>query len=279
MNKCVGALAVLLLFVSCSGNGRSVEQTIQKSAETEKVSSVPGKEMPANRDRKQSALLESYPDFIKDIRDGKLILTDGTEMVYDDGEEKSFERMLDYSDPEDMFFVRYDSRVSPPEYLSDAGRSRCEELFKKMYGATAAAVSRNLVSVDWFGSKVRITRVNGADKALRAVAEELKQHPELRKYLASSGTFNWRKVRGAKRQSAHSYGIAFDIGVSYSDYWLWKNPGAKETSKLKYANRFPRELVEIFERHGFIWGGAWYHYDTMHFEYRPEILHYSRSGE
>jgi hypothetical protein len=23
----------------------------------------------------------------------------------------------------------------------------------------------------------------------------------------------------------------------------------------------------IFEKHGFIWGGEWYHYDTMHFEY------------
>jgi len=32
------------------------------------------------------------------------------------------------------------------------------------------------------------------------------------------------------------------------------------------------EIVEIFERHGFIWGGKWYHYDTMHFEYRPEML-------
>ena len=31
-------------------------------------------------------------------------------------------------------------------------------------------------------------------------------------------------------------------------------------------------IVEIFERHGFIWGGKWYHYDTMHFEYRPELL-------
>jgi hypothetical protein len=22
----------------------------------------------------------------------------------------------------------------------------------------------------------------------------------------------------------------------------------------------------------FIWGGKWYHHDTMHFEYRPEIV-------
>ncbi len=32
------------------------------------------------------------------------------------------------------------------------------------------------------------------------------------------------------------------------------------------------EIVRIFEKHGFIWGGRWYHYDTMHFEYRPELV-------
>jgi hypothetical protein len=37
-------------------------------------------------------------------------------------------------------------------------------------------------------------------------------------------------------------------------------------------NRIPWEIVEVFEKHGFISGGKWYHYDTMHFEYRPELL-------
>jgi hypothetical protein len=32
------------------------------------------------------------------------------------------------------------------------------------------------------------------------------------------------------------------------------------------------KIVDVFEKHGFIWGGKWYHYDTMHFEYRPELL-------
>ena len=39
-----------------------------------------------------------------------------------------------------------------------------------------------------------------------------------------------------------------------------------------WRNRVPAAIVEIFERHGFIWGGKWYHYDTMHFEYRPELI-------
>jgi hypothetical protein len=34
----------------------------------------------------------------------------------------------------------------------------------------------------------------------------------------------------------------------------------------------PQEVVAIFEKRGFIWGGKWYHFDTMHFEYRPELL-------
>ena len=47
---------------------------------------------------------------------------------------------------------------------------------------------------------------------------------------------------------------------------------SQETDKIKYVNRIPKEIVKVFEKHGFIWGGRWYHYDTMHFEYRPELI-------
>jgi hypothetical protein len=32
------------------------------------------------------------------------------------------------------------------------------------------------------------------------------------------------------------------------------------------------EVIKIFEEYGFIWGGNWALIDTMHFEYRPELL-------
>jgi hypothetical protein len=38
----------------------------------------------------------------------------------------------------------------------------------------------------------------------------------------------------------------------------------------------PGVVVGIFEENGFLWGGKWPWYDTMHFEYRPEILLLSR---
>ena len=224
------------------------------------------------------ALMDAYPDFIKDFDGKNVVFADGTKMVYDDGRKKSFAVMLDDSDLEDMFYVAYEMpRDKAPDYQADAGRSRNDALFKKMYGSSSAAVQRTLTTVDWLGQKVKMTNVNGAADSLRKVAAELAARPELKKYLKSSGTFYWRPVRGAKRMSAHSYGIAFDIGVDYSDYWLWKNGNkSDENAKVKYANRIPHEICEIFEKYGFIWGGAWYHFDTMHFEFRPEILRYAQ---
>ncbi len=241
------------------------------SAEAAAPASEPSADVPAGA----RALIEAYPDMIKGYEDNKILFADGSTMVYDDGRHKEFEDMLDNSDIEDMFWRPYVDNGGTPEYLADAGRSRCDALFKKMYGNSAAAVQRNLVTVNWFGQPVKFTSVNGAAEQLKKVAAELEKYPELRKYLKSSGTFYWRQVRGAKRMSAHSYGIAFDIGVPNSDYWLWKYPKAGETTKIGYANRFPHRIAEIFRKHGFIWGGAWYHFDTMHFEYRPEILKYA----
>jgi len=56
--------------------------------------------------------------------------------------------------------------------------------------------------------------------------------------------------------------------VQRSNYWRWQRP----KKPLKWVNRYPQTIVDAFEAEGFIWGGRWYHYDTMHFEYRPELL-------
>lgn len=228
-------------------------------------------------------LMKAYPNYVKGYKDGKLVMSDGSTITFDDGRKKSFEELLDDADPEDMFAFNYNLKSWTPGKMQDAGRSRCEVLFKKMYGNSAAAVSKKLVAVRWpFGKAkngggvdmsaktVKFTTVNGANKQLEKVVAELEKHPELHKYLAQSGAFYWRPVRGAKRLSAHSYGMTIDIGVKFSDYW--RHQSTNENAAITYRNKYPHEIVEIFEKYGFIWGGRWYHYDTMHFEYRPEIL-------
>jgi hypothetical protein len=84
-----------------------------------------------------------------------------------------------------------------------------------------------------------------------------------------TGAYNCRTIAGTSRRSMHAYGAAIDISTKYADYWLWTKPSG---DPIPYRNRIPFAIVEAFERHGFIWGGKWYHYDTMHFEYRPELL-------
>ena len=158
----------------------------------------------------------------------------------------------------------------------DPGRIRNEELLKLMYGSTSAEVQVNLVTITWCPTLVnqtlRVTKINGVAKQLQKVSDELDKHPELREYLYSSGVFNWRKIRGTNRLSSHSFGTAIDLNVKYSNYWQWDCRCKSEDATLQYKNRIPQLIVDIFEKYGFIWGGKWYHYDTMHFEYRPELL-------
>lgn len=217
-------------------------------------------------------LKRAYPQFVIGYLDGYVLMADGTKIVYDDGKKKTFAEMLDDSDLEDMMASPYETDDDNPKYLQDVGRSRNEALFKSMYGKSAAEVTKRLVPVNWFGQKIQFTSLNNANKHLEEVAKELSNYPELKKYLTVASTFYWRKVRGANRQSAHSYGIAIDINTKYSDYWLWKNNGNNdEMAEVKYYNRIPLQIVHIFEKHGFVWGGRWYHFDTMHFEFRPEL--------
>jgi len=265
-----------MIVMGCGGqtsNSQHNNQTNGSLSQNEKITSTKGDNdetdaIPENVRK----IMKAYPDFHITFRDNQLVFPDGTTIIYDDGKEKSFVEKLDDCDVEDMFSMTYDRTVTLPAYLSDCGRGRSEQLYKKMYGNSEAEVRKNLVKVEWFGQKIPFTKVNGADKQLEKVAADLQKMPEMKKHLTNASSFYWRKVRGANRQSAHSYGIAIDINTSYTTYWLWSNPKSSETDKIKYENRIPLEIVNVFEKHGFIWGGRWYHYDTMHFEYRPELL-------
>jgi hypothetical protein len=149
-----------------------------------------------------------------------------------------------------------------------------------MYGdCRLGAVARDLADIVWlpkkWGKKLKVTRINGVADKLAAVSRELDELPtNFDVFLfPSAGTYNCRPIAGTNRMSAHGHGIAIDLSTTATDYWLW-NVGKTQDmhGAIPYRNKIPMEIVDIFEKHGFIWGGKWYHYDTMHFEYRPELL-------
>ncbi|WP_188961049.1 M15 family metallopeptidase [Deinococcus aquiradiocola] len=223
--------------------------------------------------RAAAALVAAYPAFLQGVTDRDLLWRDGTRMALARAPAGTYTQRLDAPGLLDQLDARYPacSPLSAPAFLADPGRTRFTALFQKMYGGTAAAVRAHLRPVDWLGQTVLVTDVNGAASSLRAVAAEVARHPEWRTYaVPSAGTFLWRTVAGTPRRSVHSYGAAIDLHTAHAAYWAWD--GYREGERgVRWRNAFPVGLVQTFERHGWIWGGRWYHYDTMHFEYRPEL--------
>lgn len=67
-----------------------------------------------------------------------------------------------------------------------------------------------------------------------------------------AGCFYPRFIAGSQQLSLHSFGIAFDINV----------PGNQRGT----VGEIDRDVVSIFKRWGFAWGGDWSWTDPMHFE-------------
>ena len=229
------------------------------------------------------ALVSAYPDYLVGYDGKDLMFKDGTRHEISDGKKaKSFEQLLEAPDIKDQFAIPYPLGVAlkRPERNEDPGRIRNELFFQKMYGdCHKGEVAEHLRSVAWLprrgGGVVMVTAINSVAEHLMAVSRELEALPsEMIQYLVpSAGTYNCRPIAGTNRPSMHAYGAAIDLNVKFGDYWLWSKAKGGD---LFWRSRIPLAIVEIFERHGFIWGGKWYHFDTFHFEYRPEIIAYAK---
>ena len=219
-------------------------------------------------------LVRAYPDQLQGHDDKDLIWRDGTRTPVSDGNEtKSFEDTLRNASILDQLRLPYPKGPldRPPGAQDDPGRFRNTLFFDKIYGNCEKGEStKHLTRIAWLphvgGGFVEVTTINGIAEKLQAISAELeKLSPELRKFAyPSAGAYACRAVKDTGKRSMHAYGAAIDLNTKFADYWLW--------SKGQYRNRMPMEIVAIFERHGFIWGGKWGHFDTMHFEYRPELL-------
>lgn len=245
-------------------------------------------------DSRADRYLKAYPGFFASYSGGCLITRTGEKIPFDDGRMKDLDALAadqaagdDAFDPEDALEWEYPagaalpSPSSPPAH--DPGRIRPVGIFGLMYGFTGPERAGKLRTVTWpvmgngKGRTVSVTTVNGVDAALEQVAGEIRRLPESRKrelqgvVFGTDGPYGHcdRPVRGFPgRTSGHAYGISVDINGNLECFH-----GAHRGEPYRYRNNVPPFLVEIFERHGFIWGCRWRSYDAMHFEYRPEPLH------
>lgn len=101
--------------------------------------------------------------------------------------------------------------------------------------------------------------------------------------LDSADSYAWRVISDSGNRSVHSMGLAIDVlpkGWQQKNlYWAWRRDIDPQNWMLLDLDRRwmpPQKVIEIFEEHGFIWGGKWIIWDNMHFEYRPEVILFNK---
>lgn len=229
-------------------------------------------------------LMLAYPDHIKTIeknQDGSIfiLMNDGRKVIYDDNKTKLEEDKYVNPDLQDLLDEPY-----PLESISevmglnkDPGRLRHYGLLASVYGDSRQSIERNLIRVDTYYGSISFNKSNGAATNLKKALDEVGSIEETKLEIKNfvtplSGTYNYRVIQDTKLLSPHSYGIAIDLKRDDSDYWKW---ASKDKGNSRIAS-YPKELVNIFEKYGFVWGGKWSHFDILHFEYKPEVILKSR---
>lgn len=223
----------------------------------------------------------SYPETIFAVTNNTMRLMSGRILLVEDGREKSHRERFDQPDVEDTLAQVYPlgKCYRGRRKHADPGRIRHELFFREAYGYNQHRVGAQLAQIDWFGTRIAFSTRHGAGEALLRVRDELARLPrELHEtFRRPAVAFAWRTHQESDVLSPHAFGIAIELDAEFSHGWRHR---VNEFGRVKrYRNKVPAQVVEVFERHGFIWGGKWYHYDTGHFEYRPELIAIGRLDE
>jgi hypothetical protein len=263
---------------------------------------TPAPERPSRGESIMKALAAAYPDRIgpAEFRDGDwAVSVRGVFFYYAGGRllpEGLRDRISEY-DPQPFYSYPADlpSWKEPTPEEAERLRNSTEQRqahppkrSQHFYDALWRASTRDeaydrLKTIRLFGHSVMVHYSIMEELALveEQVLREARVNPQVRQWIDSIkflDSWNWRNIADTQSRSFHSYGAAVDILPASTGgretYWLWTLRDKIEWWTVSYERRLhpPEAVIRIFESYGFVWGGKWLFYDTMHFEYRPEIL-------
>lgn len=225
-------------------------------------------------------LTAAYPN-IKSVKNGTVTFSNHRVLPLGNVSTTPFITTLNNASIADQLAQTYPLAFITPKQYADAGRLRNEPFFQALYGNNKQAISNNLTAVYWkpANTTIKFNKNNNAAAQLQKVGDKLASNPSLIPYVAKSlGSFNYRPIAGTKRLSAHSFGIEVDFHLPQGLHKYWRWDGCKSENnpcpypKALLQDKTLQQVVQIFEKHGFIWGGKWASYDSPHFEYRPELV-------
>ncbi|GHV83829.1 hypothetical protein AGMMS50212_11690 [Spirochaetia bacterium] len=249
------------------------------------------------------SLSKAYPKIIKDFAfiDGDwAVKLRGNWYYYADGKflpETARESAAKYS-PQPFYPYPKKLPAWEPPSIEDAARmiaaskqrrsgavsNRSLFFFDELWNIRSRAEAWDQVkSIHFLGQEILVHHVILEELALveQLINKAAKTDKEVKLWLSnidSITSWNWRNIADVQSRSNHAYGIAIDLvsrnPKKLETYWLWTLQNNIDFWDVPYSKRIhpPDAVIEAFEAYGFIWGGKWSFYDTMHFEYRPEIL-------
>jgi len=296
-------IALCLIFVTGLGglgvesiryNAASENNSLPSDVNDENTAVIP--EEPSMAEKVTRALVEAYPRRVlrTEFRDGDwAVLLRDTWFYYAEGRllpEEIRHRALEfrpvgfYQYPKDLPEWKHptDEQISRYRAMGDTVQpARANYFFDALYRASShSEADQRVKTIRFLGNSITVHYAIIEDlvlveEAIRAAARTSLQVGNWVQNIGSMESWHWRDVAGTQSRSFHSYGIALDIlPRSYQRkqvYWRW---AGSEWWNIPYEDRYqpPDAVVKIFEAHGFVWGGKWAIYDTIHFEYRPDVL-------
>jgi hypothetical protein len=254
---------------------------------------------PSRAERITRALVQAYPGRITQVefRNGDwAVLLRGTWFYYAGGRMMpgQFLYRMDNYRPLAFYdsYPRYMPAWTPPtpeqaDRFRGASASRAALLprapyfFDTLYQARSREESsRRVTPINFLGRRVTvhndiIQELGLVEARIMAAARTDAQVQTWVNEIDRMYGWNWRNVGGTQSRSFHAYGVAVDIIPrnlgGRAIYWRWAGPN---WWNIPHERRHhpPDAVVQAFESYGFVWGGKWSFFDTIHFEFRPEVM-------
>lgn len=244
------------------------------------------------RAKEVAALLKAYGDFIDSVGmygDEIVFNIRGTYIYYKEGKMLSEEELSRHKEYDSIFYFYQIGPIQELPAPTKYPKNRSNAFLDALIGKTDKEIRASCEWLDFLGRRAFVHQI--CVEPLRRVDQELREYAhsskEVRSFVENLKliySFKRRRVAGTDNMSYHAYGLAIDliprIYRGKQVYWRWSSPYFPDWSTIPLSERWhpPFEVIRAFEENGFLWGGKWYHFDTVHFEYRPEILYFSESS-
>jgi hypothetical protein len=298
MKRIIKLFILMFIFSSCNIFSFGSKQVAKESVPEEPV--IP---QPTRAELVMKALFDAYRDQIDKVEfqnDDWTILMKDKWYYFADGRilpENQIENTALYRPYQ---FYRYSAELPPlaertPQdverfrsWTSTRGQNTLKRsgffIDELWHAATRAETERQLVSIKFLGKNTKIHKA--IQEKLAFVEDQIKESAKtddtIQTWINNLGSlegYGWRNIANTSSRSYHSYGLAVDLLPKSlggkQTYWLWTSQNRDDWWNVSYNERYhpPETVIKIFESYGFVWGGKWLMFDTMHFEYRPEVFY------